>query len=131
MKELTVLYVEDEEMIREPFAMLLAKRVESLFTAQDGTEGLRAFIACQPDLVITDISMPGMDGLQMAAHIRDIQPAVPIVFVTASPKRLAEFERFDPSIDRVLTKPVDFCEFAGLLESYASAKRSLPVVCCA
>lgn len=130
MNRLTVLYVEDEELIRRLFSRFLANHADSVFTARDGVEGLKTFIAIQPDLVITDISMPNLDGLQMAERIRTIQPAIPIVFLTASPERLAEFSGFDPAKDRVLAKPVDSRLIGELLKKYAmlstSARADIP-----
>lgn len=119
MTNLTLLYVEDEELVHCLIARYLATQVESVFTARDGVEGLKAFIACRPGLVITDIEMPHLDGLQMAARIRAIQPAVPFVFLTSAPQRVAQFGGFNPGLDRVLTKPVDLRILAQLLESYA------------
>jgi len=119
MTNLKVLYVEDDEMIRMAFGNFLTRRVGSLFTARDGREGLQAFIDCRPDLVVTDVCMPDMDGPQMATLIRNIRHSVPIVFLTGSPERMAEFEGFDPAIDRVLVKPVNFPALFRLLEAYA------------
>ncbi|MBS4097498.1 MAG: response regulator [Sulfuricella sp.] len=120
MNGLTVLYVEDEEILRKLLTSLLAKRVGRLVTARDGREGLQTFIACRPDVVLTDICMPVMDGLEMATHVRNLRPAVPIAFLTGSAERLGEFERFNPSLDEVLTKPVNFSALMRLLERYAA-----------
>jgi CheY-like chemotaxis protein len=119
MTNLTLLYVEDEELVHCLIARYLATQVESVFTARDGVEGLKAFIACRPGLVITDIEMPHLDGLQMAARIRAIQPVVPFVFLTASPEKVTQFDGFNPRLDRVLPKPLDLHTLAQLLERYA------------
>ena len=66
LRELTLLYVEDEEEIREQLSRFLRRRVGTLYTAANGKEGLEMFRQHQPDLVITDIEMPIMNGLEMA-----------------------------------------------------------------
>lgn len=70
LKRLTVLYVEDEETIRSEVAYFLARRVGRILTAANGREGLDLFAAQRPDLVLSDIQMPVMNGLDMAAEIK-------------------------------------------------------------
>lgn len=119
MIRLKVLYVEDDETISKFFSRYLAYHVETVFTARDGMEGLKVFIAARPDVVISDVSMPVMDGIEMAEQIRAIHPAVPILFLTATPEDFTEFRGFDPRIDRVMKKPADLPVLLGLLESCA------------
>jgi YesN/AraC family two-component response regulator len=83
LKALSVLYVEDEQNIREQLTAFLERRVAKVHTAVNGQDGLNQFSQYQPDLVITDIRMPVMDGLEMARHIRVINPAIPLVITTA------------------------------------------------
>lgn len=131
MNNLTVLYVEDDELCRKLFGRFLTLHVDSVFTAQDGREGLNTFIACRPDLVISDVDMPVMDGVAMAARIRAIHPGIPIAFLTASPEKLAGFAEFDPRIDRIFSKPIDMWEFSRFLENHpvVHPKFALPAVC--
>ncbi|WP_456381670.1 diguanylate cyclase, partial [Persephonella sp.] len=83
LKEITVLYVEDEEAIREVFSLLLKRYVKELFLASNGQEGLDIFKAKKPDIVISDIRMPVMDGLEMAEKIKEISPDTHIILITA------------------------------------------------
>lgn len=83
LKQLTVLYVEDEETIRAEVEHFLTRRVGRLLTAANGREGLEIYRAQRPDLVITDIQMPLVDGLAMAAEIKNQHAATPVIFTTA------------------------------------------------
>jgi two-component system cell cycle response regulator len=83
LKTLKVLYVEDDPDTRKQCSDFLTRPVGTLITASNGAEGLEAFIKNRPDIVITDIMMPVMDGLTMAKEIRGIAPTVPIIVITA------------------------------------------------
>lgn len=83
LRELRVLYVEDEEMIRCSMTEMLRRRAREVVVAQDGREGLARFMNDRPDIVITDIEMPYMNGIEMIAAIREISPDIPVVVITA------------------------------------------------
>lgn len=72
MKELVILVVEDEVKIRESLVNVLSSRYSKVIGAQNGDEGLKKFKKFKPDLIITDIAMPIMDGLDMAKEIKEI-----------------------------------------------------------
>jgi len=65
LKELKLLYVEDDENIREVLAAMLRRPRRELLVAADGEEGLALFEKRRPDIVVSDIRMPRMDGLEM------------------------------------------------------------------
>lgn len=81
--QLSVLYVEDEQSIADEVAYFLRPRVGRLLTATDGQAGLEIFRAERPDLVLTDIQMPRLDGLSMAAEIKRLHREVPVIVTTA------------------------------------------------
>lgn len=82
LKEITVLYVEDEEMMRESVVMLLKRRFKQVFVAANGLEAIAVYKAENPDIVITDLQMPVMDGMELARQIRALGNT-PIVVVSA------------------------------------------------
>jgi two-component system cell cycle response regulator len=82
-KDMSVLYVEDEKLLREEMAEFLKKFFLSVDTAKNGKEGLDLFAKHRQDIVITDIVMPVMEGEDMMAQIRDIEHNVPILIVSA------------------------------------------------
>lgn len=81
--DLKILYVEDDSSIRENLTRFLERRFNTVVTAENGKLGLDQFKSEKPDIVITDIRMPEMDGLEMSKAIREINPAVPILITTA------------------------------------------------
>lgn len=83
LKQLTVLYVEDEESIRDEVAHFLRRRVGRLLTAANGVAALEIYHAQRPDLVLSDIQMPLMDGLSMAEQIKSQHHDTPVIFTTA------------------------------------------------
>ncbi len=107
LKSLTLLYVEDDEDSREAFSNILTRLVGKLITATNGAEGVEAFNRHQPDLVLTDILMPVMDGLAMSEKIRETDSSVPIIVLTAFEQSDYLMKSVNIGIDRYLTKPVD------------------------
>ncbi|MBF0500632.1 MAG: response regulator [Candidatus Riflebacteria bacterium] len=106
LKELTVLYVEDENDTRDQLAEILRRRVGTLITANSGPAGLEAFRAKKPRMVITDILMPLTDGLVMAQEIRFLDRTVPIIVTTAFERTDYLLRSIDVGIDKYVMKPV-------------------------
>ncbi|MBF0344368.1 MAG: response regulator [Nitrospirae bacterium] len=80
---LTLLFVEDEEMVKEASLKSLRRRFKEIYTASDGKGGLELYIKFKPDIVLTDLLMPKHDGLELIKHIREIDKTVPIVVISA------------------------------------------------
>jgi DNA-binding NtrC family response regulator len=78
-----ILIVDDEERMRRLLARVLAKEGYETASAGSGIEAMRLIAADSFDLVITDIHMPGMGGLQLLAEIKEYDPALPIIIITA------------------------------------------------
>lgn len=79
----SVLYVEDESDIRENISKYLSRRIVNLHTASDGMEGLELYRNVFVDMVISDIRMPKMDGLEMIRQIKKINPDAVCVVTSA------------------------------------------------
>ncbi len=118
-QELTVLYVEDDETIRDTLARQLGREVQRLLVAADGEQGLALFESYQPDVVITDIRMPGMDGLEMARRIKGIDKRVPIIVTTAHNELELLVGAIEAGINEFLFKPFDLERVFALLDRYA------------
>lgn len=106
LKTITVLYVEDEEGLRAELSHFLKKRVGRLLVAENGQEGLSCFQLEKPDMVITDIRMPVMDGLAMAQAMRKIVEDVPIIVTTAHNDEDYFMRAIDIGIDQYVLKPL-------------------------
>ena len=107
LKTVSLLYVEDDEDVSKQLVRFLRHRVGSLLVAANGAAGLEAFCAHGPQLVITDIQMPGMDGLCMALEIRKLNQSVPIVVTTAFEQTDYLLRSIDIGVDKYVTKPID------------------------
>ena len=83
LKRLTVLFVEDGRVSCELRSVFLSRFVGVLVTAINGAEGLDAWRQHKPDIIITDIQMPVMDGLAMLQEIRSVDRAVPVIILSA------------------------------------------------
>ena len=77
-----ILVVEDDKITRRIIREILSKSGYEVFEAEDGAQGLEAFKANKPDLVLTDYQMPVMNGLRVLSEIRNLQPAVPVIMLT-------------------------------------------------
>ncbi|EAH6320099.1 response regulator transcription factor [Campylobacter jejuni] len=115
-KELIILVVEDEVKARESMINILSERFSKVIGAQNGDEGLKKFKKFKPDLVITDIAMPIMDGLDMAREIKEISDDVPIVVLSAYSEKERLLRSIDIDIDKYLIKPVDIEELFKVLD---------------
>ena len=78
----SVLVIDDEEVPRELLRELLEMSGYKVFTATSGDEGVRSFDQERQSLVITDVRMPGADGMEVLRRVREIDPLVPVVVVT-------------------------------------------------
>ena len=107
LKHFNVLYVEDDEGIREAFVLIIERYVKKLFVATNGEEGLELFKNNQIDIILTDIKMPVMNGLEMAKQIKEINDEVPLIFMTAFGYNQYLKEALDIGVEGYLIKPID------------------------
>ncbi len=106
LKHLTVLYVEDDDETRGQYCQYLSRLVGVLITAKDGAEGLAAYNEHHPDIIITDIKMPVMDGLEMMKHVRASNKSIPVIVLSAF--EISDDQRQDNNLGelRHVSKPV-------------------------
>ncbi|PHR58547.1 MAG: response regulator receiver protein [Arcobacter sp.] len=101
----TLLYIEDNAGLRINVEKLLSKFFSNVFTAENGREGLDMFKKHQPDIIITDINMPEMNGLDMAEKIKSIIPSSKIIIMSAHEEKEYLHQAIDAGIFRYLNKP--------------------------
>ncbi len=104
---LRVLLVEDDDDNRELMAEVLTASGCQVMSAASGQEGLKTLSEHSVDVVVTDVGMPGMGGLEMAKAAKAIAPAVPVVIVTGWAERDDITRARGREVDAVLIKPVD------------------------
>lgn len=105
-KQLSVLFVEDEQDARETGAALFGILFSNVYSAKNGKEGIDIFLEKRPDVIITDIQMPIMDGLSMIKEIRKEDPQIPIIVTTAYSDEKYFIESIKLKIDRYILKPI-------------------------
>lgn len=104
-----LLVVDDEPNLLRAVAACLKAAGYDVSTARSGREALLQLAEAVPDLLISDIRMPGMDGYQLARQLRGSPRTalVPIVFLTAKDERSDRIEGFRAGVDAYLTKPFE------------------------
>lgn len=108
-----VLLVEDDDDTRELMTEVLVAAGYRVTTAPSGAEGLRALASEHIDVVLTDVGMPGVGGLEVARGAKAIAPHVPVLVLTGYSNR-EDLERArGREVDAVLLKPIDPDELAG------------------
>ncbi|WP_028059931.1 response regulator transcription factor [Candidatus Solirubrobacter pratensis] len=100
-----VLLVEDDHDIAEPLAQALQREGYDVVTAGDGEVALSALVDAPPDLLILDIGLPGIDGLQVCRRVRELRPLVPILMLTARDGELETIAGLDAGADDYVAKP--------------------------
>ena len=121
-KELTLLLVEDEDSIRESMQEVFAGVFQKVISASNGDEGLKKFKKFSPDIVIADIMMPIMDGLEMSRHIKEFSKNTPVVILSAYSEKEKLLKAIDVGLDKYVIKPIDMDELFALLEQIVKTK---------
>ncbi len=119
LKNFTLLYVEDDYDAQEHMQMILEDDIKEMYQAYNGEEGLRLFKEKKPDIIVTDINMPVMDGLSMANEIKKINNEQPIVVISALDNRETLLKAINMGIDYFVPKPIDIDILYQQLEKIA------------
>jgi diguanylate cyclase (GGDEF)-like protein len=117
--DISVLYVEDEIEIAEEIRFFLKARVKTLFFAKDGLDALELYKQENPDIIITDIQMPRINGLEMIHSIREENQAVPILITSAYNDSNYLMRSLNLSVDAYILKPTNLAELYLRLEKLA------------
>ena len=114
-----VLYVEDDTGVKEATLHLLKEFFSKVITASDGLEGLNLYKKEKPDLIITDIDMPHMSGLEMISRIRERDSDTAIVVFTAHSETEFLIESIKLGVDGYVLKPIDLKQFIQTIKKVA------------
>lgn len=117
LKELKILLVEDEENIARLLKNAIGDSFYSFTVAKDGLDGIELFKKIKPDIVITDIMMPNMSGLEMAKKLKQINADVPIIILSAFSEKEKLFSAIDIGITKYFLKPFDTDELLEYISS--------------
>ncbi len=125
-KNTSVLYVEDEELLRNKTGSLLAKLFQNVEVAVDGKDGLDKYLHSKYDIVITDISMPNMNGLELISNIRKNNPHQEVIIMSAHTESDYTEQVKKADVADYIYKPV---EINQMLEVLSSSIDRLNVLC--
>jgi len=120
LENISVLYVEDEKDVREFTTKLLGSLVKKVYSAEDGLDGLEQFKENKEsiDLIVSDINMPKMDGLEMCTQIKEINKEIPIVITSAHNDPSFLKKAINVGVSTYAMKPIDLYQ---LVESMIKA----------
>lgn len=125
LKKFSVLVVDDEEQGRSLLANYLKPYVRDVFEAEDGEDAIKSIKTKKPDLVVTDIIMPGVDGIEFATKLKELYPKTPFIFLTASREREILLRVIESRPNSFLTKPLNT---KALLSALVDASKEIGVV---
>jgi len=120
-KSLSALYVEDDSDIRDNYAKVFTEIFDSLDVAVDGQDGLEKFQSGDYDIIITDINMPRMNGIEMIRHIFEKNDEQVVIVTSAHDEAQYLLQLIELGIEKFLIKPVDFSRMITVL--YRTCKR--------
>jgi len=119
LADLTVLFVDDEDGVREAFEELLGIWCKKAYSASNGKEGFEVYKKYNPDIIVTDIKMPVMTGLEMIGEIKKLNPDFPIIITTAFQEPEFLLEAIELHVDGYIVKPIAKKELKKRLETIA------------
>ena len=114
-QNIKLLYVEDSLQARESTLMILEEFFDQIIVAVDGEDGFNKFKENEIDLIITDINMPKLSGLEMTKKIRELHKEIPIYVLSAYNESGFFMESIKIGVEGYLLKPIDMEQFLGVL----------------
>jgi len=111
MHNYSLLYAEDDKNIRDNFIILLEDMFSNIYIADNGKDALRLYIEKKPDVIILDIRMPIIDGLEVAKQIRKNDEKTPIIMLTGYSDKEFLLHAVNLKLEEYIIKPIDFKNF--------------------
>ena len=119
LKDYSLLYVEDNAETMRAFIGAFEEYFKAIYTAKDGEEGLKLFEKNSPDIVLTDIQMPKIGGLDMIARMRESSPNIPIIVNSAFSDTHLLLKAIALHVDDYILKPTNPVLLLGTLKKIA------------
>lgn len=121
-----ILVVDDDPTLLRFLQDFLREEKYSVIAAANGNEALRQAYREHPDLVVVDVMMPGMDGWEVTARLRELSD-VPIILLTAKSSEADKLRGFGLGVDDYLTKPFSFAELNARIQAVLNRARHKPL----
>src|SRR6516164_8185099 len=123
MRPKTILVVDDDESLRRVTQLQLEEAGYPVLAASNGTEALVLIEEASPALVITDLKMPGLSGLELLSKIRSSRPEITVVMITAFGTVQTAVEAMKAGAYDYITKPIDYEELVLLVNRAMERQR--------
>jgi two-component system, NtrC family, response regulator AtoC len=112
----TILIIDDEKHLRWAMKKALEKQSYNILEAGDGTEGIKIFKESNPDLVLLDLKMPGIDGMETLIELKKINNQIPMIMITAHGTMESAVEAMKKGALDYISKPFDIEELKVVIE---------------
>ncbi len=125
----TILLVEDDERISEPLLRVLTAEGFEVVHAATGNDGLAAVLARRPDLMLLDLTLPDIDGLDVCRKVREDRPEMPIIMLTARAEEMDVIVGLGAGADDYVPKPFRLAELVARIKArlrIAQAAHQMP-----
>jgi PAS domain S-box-containing protein len=118
-KKLSILFVEDDKKIRNEISdFLQLQSFKKIIIAKNGKEGLKKFFKHKPDIILTDLTMPIVSGIEMSQKIKSVNDNIPIILITSLFEKEVTEAAVDIGIDAYLFKPISLSRLEMILSKY-------------
>ncbi len=117
--ELTLLYIEDDEELRKQFMRVLKPKFKEIYEASDGLQALERYEQYSPDMMLVDINLPKIDGLEVIEEIRKSDKTTPIAILSAYSDQAKLLRAMTFGLSEYLIKPVPHKKLLALLDDMA------------
>ena len=118
--DIKLLFVEDDTIIRNVYKQILKQFVKTLYVASDGKEGYDSYLINKPDLIVTDIKMPIMNGLDMINKIREQDKEMRIIIMSAYSESRFFINAIESGVKGFLIKPVETHHLKDVIREQAN-----------
>ena len=113
----SILYAEDDIKIRKNYVMFLENYFDNIYEADDGQEALKIYKDKKPDVILVDITMPVVNGLDLVKSIRKTDTDTPVLILSAHSHKEYLFDAIKLNLVDYLIKPINRIEFKDVIES--------------
>jgi DNA-binding response OmpR family regulator len=117
ISELTILYVEDDETVRENFTEILKQHFTNVITANNGRTALELYNEHKPNIALLDISIPYINGLNLASKIREKDSDIEIIILTAYSEKEKLIQAVNLQLFAYLIKPIQYEDFDKVINN--------------
>jgi len=118
--DISLLLVEDDKVIRSIYEQILSKHINKIIIAVDGEDGYNKYLECKPDLILSDIKMPVMNGLDMVKKIRIDDKTQRIIIMSAYGESRFFLKAIEAGVKGFLVKPVETDQLLNVISEQAN-----------